>query len=403
MTMEQYIVQPLDLMQYINTKYHEPFIHEWIAFDRPLDQKKLIEAIDKLITIFPILKCRYDSENNRFIENDLNGNDLLKINDSRSRVSLLTESLDMNEKLIQFTLVGTTLTITISHLVCDGNGFKNLIYLLCDLYNRNEISDPLSLMKRDFSQLTEQLKPSSGMMLKMLTSMLFHYKNTKIYEKGDKENDFLIEHQIDSTVMCEIKARAKMRQATINDVFLTAYARAIAKLYQQRKINIPCTVDLRKYAKKPNGIANLTGSYNLNVKINKEDDFAKTLSLVSKKMKKQKETKNDIAGPMLLTSKYEKSTLEQFKKIYGNMNTSAFTDFTNLGIIDDQRLSFQGVHVQEAVGFSGLNKAPCFQIAISTFKNKMTISSLFHCSEKEKKKAEFLFYSIVNELMNFCH
>ena len=31
--MKKYNVQPLDLMQFINTKYHEPFIHELLEFE----------------------------------------------------------------------------------------------------------------------------------------------------------------------------------------------------------------------------------------------------------------------------------------------------------------------------------------------------------------------------------
>lgn len=54
-------------------------------------------------------------------------------------------------------------------------------------------------------------------------------------------------------------------------------------------------------------------------------------------MQKQKRTKNDIAGPLLLVSKYEKSSLEQFLNLYGGMETSASADYTNLGILDDKK------------------------------------------------------------------
>ena len=75
------------------------------------------------------------------------------------------------------------------------------------------------------------------------------------------------------------------------------------------------------------------------------------------------------------------------------MDTSAFTDYTNLGVLDDKRLSFQGTTVKNAVGYSGLNKAPCFQIAVS---------SLFRCGENEKEKADQLMEAIVSELQTFA-
>lgn len=88
--------------------------------------------------------------------------------------------------------------------------------------------------------------------------------------------------------------------------------------------------------------------------------------------------------------------------MYGGMNTSAFTDYTNLGVLDDKRISFQGTTVKNAVGYSGLNKAPCFQIAVSSFRGETTVSSLFRCGESEKEKADQLMEAIVSEIQTFA-
>lgn len=56
--MESYNAQPLDLMQFINTKYHEPFIHEMIEFEDEIDKVKLENAIKKLADIFPPIKMQ---------------------------------------------------------------------------------------------------------------------------------------------------------------------------------------------------------------------------------------------------------------------------------------------------------------------------------------------------------
>lgn len=118
-------------------------------------------------------------------------------------------------------------------------------------------------------------------------------------------------------------------------------------------------------------------------------------------MQKQKRTKNDIAGPLLLVSKYEKSSLEQFLNLYGGMETSASADYTNLGILDDKKLAFQGAVMKNAVGYSGLNKAPSFQIAVSTFRGETTVSSLVQCGEDEKKKVDRILDRIVTEITAF--
>ena len=129
--------------------------------------------------------------------------------------------------------------------------------------------------------------------------------------------------------------------------------------------------------------------------------FSETLTDVSAAMQKQKKTKNDIAVPMLLVSKYEKSTLEQFLKLYSGMETSASADYTNLGILDDKKLVFNGATVKNAIGYSGLNKAPSFQIAVSSFNGETTVTSLVRCSKTEKKKTDLILDTIAKEIESF--
>lgn len=158
---------------------------------------------------------------------------------------------------------------------------------------------------------------------------------------------------------------------------------------------------MRKYTQKATGIANLTGTYNLNIRIKTRESFSETLKNVTRKMNKQKKTKNDIAGPMLLVSKYKKSTREKFLKCYGGMNTSPFTDYTNLGKLDEDKLFFNGATVKSAVGYSGVNYTPYFQLVISSFKNVTTLSSIEVCGGDEKNKIDLLLNSVAEEINIF--
>lgn len=398
--MKEYKVQPLDLMQAVNAKYHEPFIHEAIEFENLPDGRRFSDALGRLAEAFPLLKCRYDAARNVFAEREgFTVGDILKRSEA-GRTALLTESLDPEEKLVQFTFSRNLLAVTVSHLLCDGSGFKKLLFLLCDFYNGKE-ADLSRLMNREFSCLTAEGKGGAGATVKMLCSVLGGYKNGKIYEKTDNEAVFLVEKRISAEKMEEVHAAAKRAGATLNDVFLTAYARAVSRLYRRKKINLPCTVDLRKYAKGNAGIANLTGTYNLNVKIDVRAGFSESLCDVARKMQKQKSTKNDLAGPMLLVSQYGKTTTEKFIKRYGGMNTSPFTDYTNLGKIDEKKLVFADAPVKNAVGYGGLNKAPYFQLAVSTFRGETTLSGMFRCGEKEREKAETLIGAVAEEIGSF--
>ncbi len=397
--MKEYKAQPLDLMQYINTKYHEPFIHEKIEFPRTLSAARLTEAIDKLISVFPIIKCAYRFEDNTFYEKDISGKSLLFVAKPEDKEELLTESLDTNGQLIKFTLCGNALYITASHLLTDGSGFKQLIYTLCALYNGESAENHNFLMNRDFSDIFENTQKPS--MLKMLASVLKKYKNKLIYEKTESERLYIIERELDKDIMERTHKKAKAQGATLNDVFMAAFALAISNLYGRKKVNIPCNVDLRKYADKKTGVGNLTGTLDLNLKIKKGMSFAECLKETSRLMNEQKKSGNDIAGPMLLVEKYKKSTLEKFLKTYGGLNTSPFVDYTNLGKLDETRLNFDGAEVVNAVGYSGVQKAPYFQIAISSFKGVTTISSIVFCGENECKKVSALMDAVQSEIENF--
>lgn len=401
--MKKYPAQPLDLMQFINSPYHEPFIHEKIECTEPLRFERLTEAITELTDVFPILKCRYDIGENAFIENEhFSVEDLISAgSDETDLKNVLTESLDTDKVLIKFTLCGRYLIVTASHLICDGNGFKQLLYLFCGFYNGKDTGDCDSLMNRNFSEIFADCGIKTSL-LKMMAATLGGYKNQKIYEKSGSERVYIIERIIGHTAMSVVNNKAKAQGATLNDVFMTAYARAQHKLYGRRKVNVPCTSDLRKYTQRNTGIANLTGTLNLNLKMKEGDSFEKTLSDASAAMRKQKSSGNDIAGPSLLVDKYETTALEKFLKMYGGMRTSPFSDYSNLGVIDAKKLTFAGTQVVDAVGYGGLRKAPYFMLAVSSWQGATTFSSIVRCGETEKEKVERLFDVLTDEINTFA-
>lgn len=64
----EYKVEPLDLMQLINSKYHEPFIRELICLDQDISIKLLRDAVKQLSKAFPLLNCQYNAEKNVYVE-----------------------------------------------------------------------------------------------------------------------------------------------------------------------------------------------------------------------------------------------------------------------------------------------------------------------------------------------
>ena len=387
--------EPLDLMQYINRRFHEPVMHARIALDGRLDTDRLANAITKLKRVFPLIACTYDATSNQFVEREgWQAADVMHTSQDGDR--LLFRRMDSSRELISLTLCGDTFYVTISHLTCDGAGFRQLLYLLCDLYNGTMPDVPP--LHRDFDQLVAGLSKyeRAVMTARMLASMLGGYKNRPVIEASDKQSDFLVERTIDAETMRRIHDKAKRLGATLNDVFLAAYSRALYAISGQSQWSIPCTSDLRKYATAPVGIGNLTGSYNCNIAIREGEPFEETLAKVSKTMSQLKQTRNDLAGPALLVRKYRRSSLPKFLKLYGNMPTQSFTEYTNTGKIDADRLRFDGCETRNFTLFSCNSYAPNLQLCVSSFRGETTFSSLCVASEKAIGKVNGLYDSMLS-------
>ncbi len=395
--MKTYPAQPLDLMQYVNTKFHEPFIHEKIEYAAPPEPDRLIGAVGRLADAFPLIRCRYRESDNTFEEVENFRAAQLVVRMEQGGDALLMRSLDPAQKLIEFALCKNVLYVTASHLICDGNGFKTLLYALCGYYGGREV-DGANFMNRDFSALFGGRKTS---MFRMLASMLGGYKNRQIYERAQDERAYVIERTVDGGRMASVHAKAKAQNAALNDVLMTAYARAQRKLCGQHKVNIPCTSDLRKYAGGRAGIGNLTGSLCINIRVGAEEDFSATLKKVSRAMRRQKSSGNDIAGPTLLVKKYQSTSLEKFLKLYGGMNTSPYADYTNLGVLDEEKLMLGELHAINAVGYAGLQKAPYFMLAASTFRGALTLSAIVQCGTGGRVRAEALIAEVADQIGAF--
>ena len=118
----------------------------------------------------------------------------------------------------------------------------------------------------------------------------------------------------------------------------------------------------------------LTGSYNCNIAIREGEPFEETLTKVSKTMSQLKQTRNDLAGPALLVRKYRRSSLPKFLKLYGNMPTQSFTEYTNTGKIDADRLRFDGCETKNFTLFSCNSYAPNLQLCVSSFRGATTFA-----------------------------
>lgn len=388
--MKTYQAQPLDLMQYINRKSREPHISVRITLRNRINMERLGIAVSELLDKFPILKCGYEPEKNLFVEiPDFDSGHVITVDLTKNAADgQYLQPLNIGSQLIRIAVSGNFLYITVSHMVCDGSSFKSLIYMLCDIYNGNCTPNTATLMKRDFTEyFTEPVSPKEK--AEMFAGMHEGYENPQVLNQIDGDMLHKVEYRLENHTMASIHKRAKAEGATLNDVFLAAYARTIYQMTGVSKLEIPVTSDLRKHTENALGICNLTGNYNLCLEI-QEKPFSQTLHSVSREMQKHKKGQNDVTGPKMLVEQYRNTELNRFTAQYEKMN-APYANFTNLGIFDYEKLFFSDNEVTDVNAYSVVQKPPYFQTAVSSFCGNTTVSCLVRGGDDTSKRVrEFI-------------
>jgi NRPS condensation-like uncharacterized protein len=197
-----------------------------------------------------------------------------------------------------------------------------------------------------------------------------------------------------------VHAFAKKYHASINDVFLTAYARALHEQFGWNDITIPSPVDLRRFGgeRTKESVCNLAGNYYCNVQITQQENFTDTLQKVSAQMSMQKAGNECLKGPMLFHLLYKIMPYAILKKLFFRISPVPVTSYTNLGNIDEARLHFNGLQIKEAFFATAIKPVPYFQLTVSTFRNQCTLSSCTYAGGKDLKVIQGLMDQIMKQL-----
>ena len=74
---------------------------------------------------------------------------------------------------------------------------------------------------------------------------------------------------------------------------------------------------------------------------------------------------------------------------------------TNIGIIDKNKLVFDGLRIKDTFICGSIKYKPYFQIAVTTFDNEITLSINFCGTEGDKIKITEFLATFDNELLHF--
>lgn len=409
-------VQPFACMQYFYKSEGLPRIRSFIQFEGRIDENLLKKAVDMSIDAVPLINCVFDEESFSWKQCDFTAADIIHIiDDAESEgngdTKWLTKDLDFTRepqlKIILLRQVACDkLFVIINHMVADGCGFKDYLYLLGNLYTQCENEtfsgfNKKALKKQSFSQVSHNF--SMKKRWKILSSKLnvsMPPESFKFPLKGDPDNAVVLIKNIDNDSFNKIRKYAKDRGASINDIIITAYVRDIYRTLKVPEITIPCPVDLRKFGKKKQifGICNLTGLYNCTVNISENEAFDETLHKVTAQMNVQKLGTDCMKLPMFLDMIFRTLPLRILINRFSKMRMTPFITYTNLGIIDEKRLCFGSYNVEKAYITTAIKRNQYFQLSVSTFKDCCTLSASLFATEEDVTFANGVLNNVKNEL-----
>jgi NRPS condensation-like uncharacterized protein len=403
-----------------------------ISFNGPIDETVLRRAFQLSLDAEPILGCKFVYHKRtpywQRIENPVT-DDTFRVRDTSEPDAAINEFIA--EKFdplvgpqIKLCLIRSgkdTLCIKANHLPTDGASVKEYAYLLADIYS-NLLKDKEYTVEpninggRSYRQIGDKLGFIDR--LKVIRRFFRDLESKKSHWQciiaSNEGSDFvMVSKSITQERFLSIKQYGMERGATINDMLVAAYFRALYKTLgpcDGIPLGILTTADHRKRyipSGKTGATCNLSGFYFSNLAHELGKDYDDTLARVVKDINSRKD---DFIGlgeipfvallfkslPFALASIAFRGMLRAAIEKHGKLTAG----ITNLGIIDTTLLDFGAISIEEAfmVVPASIKPKNSLVVGVTTFKNKLNLVCSYYGREEDRRGLDELLENIVKEL-----
>lgn len=405
-----------------------------ISFEGRIDDEIMEKTLHAITYIDPILGCRFiqsDKESYWERQKDIDTQKLLTIietNDAEKTINrFVCEEVDVYKvPLLRACVVRTPsndiLCLRINHTLADGGGTKELTYLIADTYKKLYENPNLKIEMGEYKPRTivgllkkytdykipedVELPAESG---RKFTFPKYYFKlPTK--DNGSKYPDFAL-RRIDPDDFLKLKSFGKNLGSTINDLILAALIRTLSRvsgLPDGAEITLQVSNDIRsalpsniKYT-----ICNIFGMSFPPFIYHTNEPFEDTLAMVREIMNKTKAEVKNLDNRVKNELIMEKARHSKEGKSLPPMYHNRPDDYThiilsNLTILDEDKLDFGPSKVTDAYEIGTISYGREFVLSVSTYKNKMTLSTGYCHSNISQKDMDGIMDSIISELF-YC-
>lgn len=294
-----------------------------------------------------------------------------------------------------------------NHMVMDGGGFKAFWTDFSKAYSDyvlNGISPVcFSTGSRSYTEVYKDMEPDFRKKAKKQFANISPRDNHRFpFENNNIENNVVIvSRQIPEGSFKRAKQFAKSNGATVNDLLLAVYIRALAKIAEfksEEGISISCATDLRRHIKSLDTIGYTNHVSFIHCAIEKiGSDLSETLKSVSNKTK---ELKSDefvgLHGLPLLNFGYKTMIYLQAEPVVKMFYRNPTLSVSNVGAIDTEAFSLADNKPFSAFVAGAAKNKPCAVMTALSINGMLSVSMCLRGNSKDKEILEKFFTEYEN-------
>ncbi|MDR2634396.1 MAG: condensation domain-containing protein [Clostridiales bacterium] len=395
-----------DTVQKFFENYNDHMMHVIIELDDRLDIDRFKQAFLQLLDIFPIFRCKYKAGPIRahWIAQPFTLNDMFQIVENGSKremMNFLSNRIN-EEKGPQIKIAvfrgekQDNICMLINHMLFDGNNLKEVLYLLSRCYENlakdPRYTDPFKSGSRAFKQLYKDFKLSDK--LKSALMMNYGQKNTEKhgfpYEKSLYASPRFVLHDYMPSDFKIMRDFGKLYGSTFNDVFLTVYSRAMARVIAPEKavpLELDCIVDLRRYLKnkQTKGLTNFVSKVICQTDNPPDEDLVTAVQKMTEQMNKNKASYPGLQGLALLRFAFFTLPYPIARATMRKVFNNPLVALSNIGIVENDRVVFD-TPARDVFMTGSMKYTPYIQLSCNSYRGILHCCVAMHGTDRDETR-----------------
>lgn len=409
-----------------------------IYFDGRLDVDRFAKAARLAVDAVPIMRCRY-------VEGWWNPCWKWVGNMDENKICRVIETEDTEEDVNRY-LVGMTdpfeapqvrfqvvrsqndtLSINMNHMVGDGDGMRDFAPLVASIYKHlgeNPRYRPEPNIHGDRSALQILKALDMSLRLRLLRSdphaPTAHPTWRFPLDRHERRVSTTVLRKMPPDKFQTLRTYGKEHKATVNDVLLTAYYRALHEIIRPDpglRLKVSVLTDWRRYlpSRRAGAVCNLIDLIHSDIGEELGDRFETTLEKVRTDMNVKKEAYPGLYGllrrelrfrfvPYPVVKKRVISNAAAYQSKTDEVTTGfgLTPSFSNIGVIDPQSLDFGDVAIRDVLFVGPSIFPPGFQLQFSTFKKEISFYVRSCDAGNNMMRIGHFLDAFQNELLSNC-